>query len=428
MRTLLITLLALLGLSASANSLQDSTLRLDYILGKMPGQQPVILLDHARITPGWHGRKHHLQEMPVPGNGQLLMTDRATGDTLYVYTFNTLFQEWEVSPEADSTSRSFQHTVLAPLPSAPANVILTLTDARGQVVSTCREVYDPTDVLVQRPTKINVPAHRYLHGSPDGPATINVAIVGEGYTQAEMPKFYEQAQTAVNSILSYEPFSSRQDAFNFIAVEAPSAESGVSVPKRGEWKDTPFGSHFSTFYADRYLTTSHVWAVHDALEGVPYEHIIILANTDEYGGGGIYNAQTLTAAGNEWFEPVVAHEFGHSFGGLADEYFYDHPDIATNSYPTDVEPWEPNITTLVDFQSKWADMLPAGTHIPTQAREGSTAEDNDPALGVYEGGGYVAHGVYRPVDYCRMRATKSAQVFCPVCQRALARMIDFYAQ
>ena len=151
----------------------------------------------------------------------------------------------------------------------------------------------------------------------------------------------------------------------------------------------------------------------------PYEHIIILANTDVYGGGGIYNSYTLTTAHHPMFKPVVVHEFGHSFGGLADEYFYED-DVMTDTYPLDVEPWEQNISTQVNFASKWKDMLPLGTPIPTPI-----AERKKYPVGVYEGGGYSAKGIYRPAYDCRMK-TNGYPEFCPVCQRAIRRMIEFY--
>ena len=154
------------------------------------------------------------------------------------------------------------------------------------------------------------------------------------------------------------------------------------------------------------------------MTGVDAEHIIVLANTDTYGGGGIYNSYTLTAAGNEFFEPVVVHEFGHSFGGLADEYFYEN-DVMSETYQLDVEPWEQNITTLVDFDSKWRDMLEAGTDIPTIPGI-STAK-----TGVFEGAAYSTKGIYRPADYCRMR-TNDVDGFCSVCRRAIERLILYY--
>lgn len=123
-----------------------------------------------------------------------------------------------------------------------------------------------------------------------------MAIVAEGYRQDEMTRFYADCDTAVTSILSHEPFASLKSRFNFLAVAAPSAESGVSIPGKGIWKHTAVDSHFDTFYSSRYLTTLHLKQLHNLLAGVPYEHIIILANTDEYGGGGIYNSYTLTTA------------------------------------------------------------------------------------------------------------------------------------
>ena len=140
-------------------------------------------------------------------------------------------------------------------------------------------------------------------------------------------------------------------------------------------------------------------------------------------GGGIYNSFTLTTAHHSKFEPVVVHEFGHSFGGLADEYAYT--DAPSPLYPYDVEPWEQNITTLVDFESKWSDMLPKGFVSPTMITKDNYSSTE--ALGVYEGAGYSLKGIYRPVPDCRMR-TNEAKAFCPVCQRALQRLIDFYTE
>lgn len=186
---------------------------------------------------------------------------------------------------------------------------------------------------------------------------------------------------------------------------------------------TAVSSHFDTFYSDRYLTTRSVKAIHNWLAGIPYEHIIILANTDTYGGGGIYNSYTLTTAHHSMFRPVVVHEFGHSFGGLADEYAYD--EAPSPLYPYDIEPWEPNITTLVHFEDKWKDMLEQGTPVPTKPQADEKLIYTK--VGVYEGAGYTKKGIYRPTTECRMRINE-APVFCPVCQRSLERTIRFYTE
>jgi hypothetical protein len=195
----------------------------------------------------------------------------------------------------------------------------------------------------------------------------------------------------------------------------------VSIPRNKDWKQTAFGSHFDSFYSDRYLTIDRVKSIHDALAGIPYEHIIILANTDTYGGGGIYNSYLLAMAHHRLTRPVVVHEFGHSFGGLTDEYFYEN-DMMSDYYPTNIEPWEQNVTTLVDFDSKWNDMLKKKTPVPTAKEDAAKYP-----VGVYEGGGYSAKGVYRPAYDCRMR-TNECPEFCPVCRRAITRVIDFYTK
>ena len=79
---------------------------------------------------------------------------------------------------------------------------------------------------------------------------------------------------------------------------------------------------------------------------------------------------------------MVVHEFGHSFGGLADEYYYEE-DTFSDTYPLNVEPWEANITTLVDFTSKWKEILAKETPIPTPENKSKQFP-----VGVYEGGGY----------------------------------------
>ena len=235
-----------------------------------------------------------------------------------------------------------------------------------------------------------------------------------------MPTFIKDAQTATEALFAHEPFKSMKDRFNVIAVKAPSAESGTSEPSRGIWRHTALSSHFDTFYSDRYLTTLNLNDMHDWLAGTPYEHIIVLVNTDNYGGGGILNSYNLSMTHHPQFCPVVVHEFGHSFAGLADEYAYEQEPIPM--YPHDVEPWEPNITTLHDFRNKWEDMITKGTPTPTPC-----TKKNETRIGIYEGAGYSMKGVYRGMQDCRMR-TNSNPIFCPICQRAIQRLIDFYTR
>ena len=381
---------------------QENTLRVDYIFSGTDKTCDIALGELKRLD-GWAGRRVNMTEVPLRGNGQLLMTDAASGDTLYRMSFCTLFQEWQATEEATRVRRSFENVFLLPMPAKPANIEVKLFDFHENVAGRMTHTVDPADILV-RPVKVENP-YRVLWHSGDSKDKIDVAILAEGYTKKEMKRFYKDAQATVDALFAHEPFASMKDRFNIVAVAAPSQDSGVSVPREGKWCRTAVDSHFDTFYMDRYLTTLHLSQMHDALSGVPYEHIIILANTDTYGGGGIYNSYTLTTAHHSAFAPVVVHEFGHSFGGLTDEYAYD--DQYVEYYYPDIEPWEQNITTMADFSKKWKDLYEQGV------------------VGLVEGGGYQTKGVWRAQENCRMR-TNAAEAFCPVCQRALRNIIDFY--
>ena len=427
MRHVVISFIILLVTFAAAA--QDQTLRVDYIFS---GTDKATEISLATLTwfDGWAGRRVNLDKVPVKGNGQISMTDLATGEVIYRQAFSTLFQEWKTTEEATRLRKAFENTFLLPMPAGKAAVKVELYDFYGNVSASLSHVVAPDDILIKH-AKPEPPQYRYLVKSGNPQEKIDVAIVAEGYTAEDMDQFYRDAQTAVDAILAHAPFAQYKDRFNFVAVALESEDSGVSVPREGVWKNTAVGSNYDTFYSDRYLTTSCVWKMHDALCGVPYEHLVILANTDTYGGGGIFNSYTLTTALHKDFKPVVVHEFGHSFAGLADEYYYD--DQFVEYYYSESEPWEQNITTLVDFESKWDDMLPKVIGIPTEPVEGNIWKkfhegvSMDSMVGVYEGAGYQSKGVYRPFPDCRMK-TNAAESFCPVCQRAIARIIEFYTE
>ncbi len=421
--TLLITLL-FLSVCVQAQNFEEyfinKSLRMDYVFTGNFNKQQISLKELSQL-PSWAGKRHHLSTVPLLGNGEVIMRDVKTQKCIYKMSFSSLFQEWLSTDQAKTTSRSFENTYILPYPIAPAEVEISLFYAVNKVAASMKTIINPKDILIKQKGLTHITPHKYLIKNGDEKECIDIAILAEGYTSTEMNLFYQDAEIACESIFSHEPFKSMKKKFNVVAVASPSVDSGVSIPHLKEWKETAFGSHFDTFYSKRYLTSTHLSAIHDALAGIPYEHIIILANTEQYGGGGVYNAFTLTTAHHSKFRPVVVHEFGHSFGGLADEYFYDG-DVMDNTYPLNVEPWEPNITTQVDFASKWKDMLEKDTPIPTPI-----AEKEKYPIGVYEGAGYSAKGIYRGSYDCRMR-TNECPAFCPICQRALKRLINFYTQ
>lgn len=394
----------------------DSTLRLDLVFGGTADNID-ISLRQKHLKPGWAGRRHNLAKHIYGGYGDVTVKSMK-GDTLYNNSFSSLFNEWLDLKEKEPASMEF--VALVPFPKDSVTVTVNLMDHYRKVVATSDFTIDPSDILIRRNASKPY-EHAYVHkGTHDGDR-IRVAVLGEGYTAEEMGLFRQDAAAFADALFSHKPFSDMQDRFEIIAVDVPSAESGVSVPYKGIWKDTAFSSHFSTFYSDRYLTIPSIYAMHDALNGINADHIVVLANVDTYGGGGIYNSYTLTSAHHDTFRPVAVHEFGHAFGGLADEYFYEQ-DVMLDTYPADVEPWEPNITTLKDFDSKWKGLLAPGTPVPTDVKDAEKYP-----VGVYEGAGYSFHGVYRPADYCRMRVN-TVEDFCPACQASLERLIRFYTE
>jgi len=425
MRKLLFIIAIISTLMANAQEFNkwfsDSTLRLCYTFAGDANKQK-IYVDELRQSPRWYGKRQHMSEVPLMGNGDIVARDRKSGAVIYRHSFSSLFQEWVCTDEAKKTSKAFENVFLMPTPLDTTDVTVTLRDAHQQVTATMTHTVVPSDILIVRDGEKNVTPYTTLQAAKDSTRCIRVAFVAEGYTAEEMDQYVARCREAMDAMFNHEPFKSMRDRFNMVAVLSPSRDSGVSVPRNNDWRDTALGSHFDTFYSNRYLTTLHLKTLHNLLAGIPYEHVIILANTDTYGGGGIYNSYTLTYTGGQHFRPVVVHEFGHSFAGLADEYPYGNDDP---QYFSDTEPWEPNLTTLKDFASKWQDMVPKGTKIPTPLSK--EEEDNTDHVGVYEGGGYLEKGVYRPVPNCRMRTNKVPE-FCPVCKRHIERLIDFYTK
>ena len=400
----------------------DSTLRVDYILsGNVKSQS--ISLDGMSRMPGWYGKKQNLTSFPVHGDGTIDMRLAATGELIYRHTFSTLFQEWLDLDDAHHAPKAFECVELLPMPHDSVIVTVNLYNHRHEITSTIEHKVYPADcTIVHKGEGNNVPQYVVLNQPARNDKCINIAFVAEGYTQEQMNDFLADCKKGLEGLFRFNPYKELQDRFRVIAVLTPSQDCGPSIPSEGVWHNTAMGSSFDTFGMARYLTTLRIKQMHDAIAGTPYEHIIVMVNTDRYGGGGIYNTLNLLMTKHRLFIEVLVHEFGHSFAGLADEYAYEGEE--PNDFPLDIEPWAPNITTLVDFDSKWKDLMPSGKAII------SMADDNvydTQSIGLYEGAGCVLKGVYRPTPNCMMKTLK-IPVFCPVCTRAIEDVINFYTK
>ena len=237
-----------------ADYFQNKTLRVDYIFTGNNKQQ-AIYLDELSQLPSWAGREHHLSELPLEGNGQIIVKDLATGQCIYKHSFSSLFQEWLSTDEAKETARGFENSFLLPYPKQPAEVEVVLFTPRKEVMTSFKHIVRPEDILIHKRGTTHVTPHRYMLRSGNEKECIDVAILAEGYTEKEMNVFYQDAQKACESLFSHEPFRSMKNKFNIVAVASPSIDSGVSVPRENQWKHTAVHSHFDTFYSDRYLTT-----------------------------------------------------------------------------------------------------------------------------------------------------------------------------
>ncbi|MCR5711985.1 MAG: IgA Peptidase M64 [Prevotella sp.] len=407
MKKYLLLLMTLFSLSVQAQDFEqffsDSTLRLDYIFAGDVNQQ-YIYVDQLSKSHRWYGRRHRLAELPLAGNGQITVFDKMTGIVIYRHSFSTLFQEWLATDEAKHTKKSFENVFLIPYPQQPVRIKVELRDYHDKVTAELVHEVDPRDILIRQLQRKKEAPYITLQQAADTTSCIHIAYVAEGYTAEQMDQYLDDCHVAMEALFEHEPFKTLRNRFNVIALCSPSHDSDVSQPGKGIWRNTALASHFDTFYMTRYLTTLHLKQLHDWLAGTPYEHIIVLANTAHYGGGGIYNSYNLSYTRGKHFRPVVVHEFGHSFGGLGDEYPYGDSDPM---YFADTEPWEPNLTTTTKKPAKWQNLIDAGK------------------AGLIEGGGYLSKGVWRGQENCRMRTNEHPD-FCPVCQQALTKLINFY--
>ena len=271
----------------------DRTLRIDYIFAGNHTSQN-IYVDELVSMPRWYGKRQHLAEVPLKGNGQIIVRTTDTQKVIYRNSFSTLFQEWQATDEAKHTQKSFENVFLVPYPKQPVDVTVELYDYHNRTSATTTHRVDPKDILIRKTDSIATMPYTTLQQAADTSHCIHIAYVAEGYQADEMARFVDDCKVAMESLFKHEPFKRLKDRFNIVAVQSPSVDTGTSEPNQGIWKNTVLSSHFDTFYSNRYLTTLHLKRLHDVLAGTPYEHIIILVNTNHYGGGGIYNSYNLS--------------------------------------------------------------------------------------------------------------------------------------
>lgn len=367
----------------------------------------------------WAGSEVSLINPFDYGEQHFRIIDSATGRLIYKNNYCTLFNEWQTTPEATMTVRSFPESVVFPEPKQDFTIEIY---ARNKTSKVWEKKYtqnvDVDDYNIQPGKKPYESVDIHIGGTIAH--SLDIVLLPDGFTAAEKDKFLASCLMWSNALFKYSPFTENRHRINIRAVWAPSNEKGIDKPGIGKWVDNLLDTRFYTFNSERYQMTEEFQKVRDVAACAPYESIFILTNTDKYGGGGIYNFYGLGSAGETGLTgEVYVHEFGHSLMGLGDEYI-EIGNTVSALYPAGKEPWEPNLTRFVDFNGKWENMIEEGTPIPTTIENGSKPEDWK--IGAYEGGGYLEKGIYRGWPECMMKALTE---FCPVCQKAISRYLDY---
>ena len=473
MRTLITLALILLNSASQQSSpferhLTNDTMRVDYFHTGGPKSGETFALDRVVNDGEWAGSRTRLLDDTNLGVYQFEVKDKATGAVLYSRGFSSIYGEWETTDEAKQTHRTFHESLRFPWPKQAVTVTVRKRQKDNRFGDVWTSEVDPNSRFVNR-ARPAAHAGKTWTVFESGPPSrkVDLLVISEGYTSAEMPKFHGDVKRLLEALFAEEPFKSRRGDFNVRALDLSSPQSGINRPNAGAFKRTPLSAEFNIFDSERYVLTLDNRALREAASAAPYEFIEILANERTYGGGGVFNDHATATVDSAFSDYVFVHEFGHHFAALADEYYTS--DVA---YETGVkerpEPWEPNVTALQNPAAlKWRDLVIPGTPLPTpwdketfekysadiQRRRREIRKRNAPeeemdalfreqqsfeekflqamkygqAVGAFEGASYEPKGLYRPQADCIM-FSRNPVGFCQVCRRGITRIIDLYAR
>ena len=445
---------------------ENKTLRVDYFHTGTASKE-LVGLDQAYEEGVWAGSRENLIDTLNRGKYLVKLFDVETNQLIYSRGFSSIYGEWETTQEAqDEKVRSFHESVLVPFPKKPVQVVLAKRDKWMHFQDIFSTVIDANSRFVNREKRgRSFKVIKLLeNGLPH--KKVDFLLLGDGYTKSEMGKFRKDAERWKDVILRTSPFKENAGKLNIRAIEVISEDSGIDEPRKNLWRNTALGTSYNSFDSPRYVLTYENRAIRDIAAAAPYDFIYIMTNAKRYGGGGIYQlyATGMTGVENpdfEWhLEYMITHEFGHSFAGLGDEY-YSSSISYLDFYPSGVEPWEANVTALLDPATlKWKSFMDEKTSLPTawskafhdsleavrrtwdrskggyyekwaklraQQLAAMKATDFYGKVGAFEGAGYSANGLYCPAIDCRMFSL-SLIPYDPVCSAAIEQMIDFYAE
>ncbi len=458
----------------------DRTMRIDYYhIGNSTTE--LITPDHYYEYGIWAGNPEKLIDNFNNGAYYYKVYDEKSGQLIYSKGFDSYFKEYQTSDEAmKGTQKAFQESAIIPAPKYKIRFALDKRDSLNNLQEIYSIVIDPADIYISNEAvdSSGITVYKqYYSGDPH--KKVDVVILAEGYTKDEKSKFEKDLKHFSDLFMNQEPYKSLKNNFNIYGVFKASLDSGCDNPGAGIYKNTVLSTTYYSLGSERYILTEDNKSMRDIAANVPYDAVYIMVNESRYGGGGIYNFYCTFISDNQFSDYIFLHEFGHSFTGLADEYYTS--DVAYNDfYPKGLEPVEPNITRLLDKENlKWKNLVTPGIEIPTpwekeeydkfdlawqkvrrelnskiaQLQRNKADENVIDSLkekyndldkkhsdevdqflhrskywgmtGAFEGAGYSSNGMYRPMIDCIM-FSKGAKPFCTVCTESIKKVIKHY--
>ena len=446
-------------------SFTADTMRVDFYQTGGRGLD-VVALDRIVSDGPWPGSRTRLVDDTNLGKYLFEVIDRSSNQVIFSRGFASLFGEWETTAEAKEVNRTFSGSLRFPWPKHPVQVVLKKRDRLNAFHEFWSTLIDPASRQVNRGRLAPIGQVWTLWESGPPESKVDLLLIGDGYTEAQLPKFHADARRLVEHMFTLEPYKSRRSDFNVRAIDVAAAESGIHNPRTGDMRRSRVGTEYNIFDSERYALAPDNRAWRDIASAAPYDTVEMLINNSYYGGGGIFSDHATVAVDSGSAEYIFVHEFGHHFAGLGDEYYTSDVAYETGAEEK-VEPWEPNVTALHDPAAlKWRDLVEPGTPLPTPwdkaAYEKRSAEIQaerrrlraagapEPAMdalfaqqrefeskflatmrysgkvGAFEGASYEPTGLYRPEADCIM-FSRDPVGFCRVCRRAIERVIDLQA-
>ncbi len=458
----------------------NRTMRLDYH-HTGDSKTEIISPDKIYSYDSWGRNKVNLLDQFNNGRYYVKIYDTAERKLIYSKGYDSYFGEYKLSgPAAKGIIKTFHETAIFPHPKQEFRFVIERRNERKVMEEFYSTIINPDDIGIIRLKAMDCQVtivKSHFSGNPE--KRVDIAIIGDGYSKNDIKKFEKDMKKFTDFFFSQEPYKSMKNSFNIYGILKPSEESGVDEPRADIYKNTTLSSTFNSMNSERYLLTEDNKTLHDLAALVPFDAITIMVNHARYGGGGIYNFFATFTTDNQFAKYLFIHEFGHSFGGLADEY-YTSSTAYNDFYPLGIEPVEPNITAMLDPENvKWKELLSDDIAVPTPwekedfdksdavwqkeraemnnliarlKREQAPQSEIDLAekeyaqkdrahsdkvdkylqaskywgkVGVYEGAGYASRGLYRPMLDCIM-FSKGDKPFCKVCEAAVRRVIKHY--